>query len=74
MEMRKVAEDAWKGRPKLQYTIESLHSTNNAFAGIGQHLANDLCFWCHLYPGIPSYIICENNKLFNDLQEVRWAL
>lgn len=71
---RHIPEDAWKRSLKPQCLIESLHSTNSAFAGIGQYLANNLCFWCHLYPGIPSYIICKDDKLFDSFQEAIIAL
>lgn len=37
---------------------------HGAFAGFGRHLAEDLLFYIAIYPGIPGYMICEDEKLF----------
>lgn len=37
-----------------------------AFSGFGRHTMNDFLFGEAIFPGMPSYLLCENDKVFED--------
>jgi len=37
-----------------------------AFSGFGRHTANDFLFTQAIFPGMPSYLLCEDDEVFND--------
>lgn len=40
-----------------------------AFSGLGRHCANDLLHRLEIYPGTPSFVICEDNDTYNRLKQ-----
>lgn len=49
-------------RPVIQ---EICHNSLGAFSGFGRHTANDFLFQQAIFPGIPSYLLCEDDATFD---------
>jgi hypothetical protein len=41
-----------------------------AFSGFGRHTMNDFLFGEAIFPGMPSYLLCENDKIFENFVSV----
>jgi hypothetical protein len=37
-----------------------------AFSGFGRHTANDFLYTQAVFPGMPSYLLCEDDEVFNN--------
>lgn len=40
-----------------------------AFSGLGRHCANDVLHRLAIFPGTPSYVICEDDEKYNQLKQ-----
>ncbi|KZV62526.1 hypothetical protein PENSPDRAFT_591298, partial [Peniophora sp. CONT] len=56
--------------PGMLPIVAELNVNNKVFAGIGRHLANDLCHHVPVHPLMPVILVCKSDYLFDLLSEV----
>lgn len=70
-ELRAWRSDVRAGlSPGMLPIVSEFHVNNKAFAGIGRHLANDLCHNVPVHPLMPVILVCNDDYLFELLVEV----
>ena len=42
----------------------------SAFSGFGQHTMNDFLFGEAIFPGMPSYLLCKDDRIFEDFVSI----
>jgi hypothetical protein len=45
---------------------EICNNSLGAFSGFGRHTSNDFLFNEAIFPGMPSYLLCEDDEVFSD--------
>lgn len=75
-EAAKEALHDWRERvkcglsPGMLPVVAEFNVNNKIFAGIGRHLANDLCHHVPVHPLMPVILFCKSDNLFEMLLEV----
>lgn len=73
-----------KGRPALDSNTlpkpprrpiikEICNNPFGAFSGFGRHCANDFLFLNTIFPGMPSYLICSDDKFYEEFKDAIYS-